>query len=48
MMVGLFMAAKLTDRTLAVMYFDGDGMPASCNAWTSWQSANVRYFNWPR
>lgn len=46
MLVGLFTAGKLADRTLSVIYFDGDSMPASCGAWTSWQSANVRYFNW--
>ena len=46
MMVGLFMAGKLADRSIAVMYFDGDAMPASCNTWSAWQSANIRYFTW--
>lgn len=45
-MVGIFMAAKLADRTLSVMYFDGDATPTSCNSWSTWQSANIRYFNW--
>jgi hypothetical protein len=45
-LVGLFTAAKLTDRTLTVMYFDGDSTPASCSTWGNWQSANIRYFLW--
>jgi hypothetical protein len=45
-MVGLFQSGKLSDRTLAVVYFDGDEVPASCNGWSSWQNANIRYFAW--
>jgi|SRR5712671_1591607 len=43
-LVGVFLAAKLAGKTLAVVYFDGDATPASCLQFTSWSAANIRYF----
>lgn len=39
-----FLAAKVAGETIKNMYFDGDQVPAACNAWASWQSANIRHF----
>lgn len=45
-LVAVFLAAKAQDKTFAVVYFDGDEVPASCNSWGGWKSANIRYFLW--
>lgn len=45
-LVAMFLAAKLADRTLEKVYFDGDAVPVSCDAWESFTSANLRYFAW--
>lgn len=45
-LVGVFMSAKALDKAFAVIYFDGADVPASCNSWGAWKSANVRYFLW--
>lgn len=39
-----FLAAKVAGDTIKNMYFDGDQVPAACDAWSSWQSANIRHF----
>lgn len=44
-MAGAFLAGKLADRTLTVVY-DGDAVPGSCVSWGAWQPANIRYFAW--
>lgn len=38
-----FLAAKLTGKSFGAVYFDGDSVPAACNAWGPWLSANIRY-----
>jgi len=40
-----FLAAKMSGRPVNGMYFDGDQVPASCDAWTRWSAANIRYFH---
>lgn len=45
-LIAMFTAAKLADRPIGVIYFDGDAVPTACNAWGNWQSANIRYFTW--
>ena len=39
-----FLAAKLANKTLSSVYFDGDQVPADCNSWGSWANANIRHF----
>ena len=39
-----FLAAKLSGKSITSMYFDGDGVPDSCNGWGPWSSANIRHF----
>jgi len=39
-----FLSAKVAQKTINSMYFDGDQVPASCNDWGDWKSANIRYF----
>jgi hypothetical protein len=41
-----FLTAKLTREVLNYVHFDGDEVPASCNAWATWANANVRYFGY--
>jgi hypothetical protein len=26
------------------MYFDGSTVPATCDGWVAWQSANIRHY----
>lgn len=41
-----FLTAKITGAVIHSMYFDGDQVPASCNAFANWTSVNVRYYNY--
>jgi hypothetical protein len=45
-LVAMLIAARETGRTITGMYFDGDDVPASCNSWGNWKSANIRHFNY--
>lgn len=45
-LLSMFLAGKLAEKTLSVVYFDGDEVPASCSSWTSWSHANIRFFTW--
>lgn len=45
-LVALFMAGKLAEKSIGVMYFDGDQVPAACSSWSPWSSANIRFFRW--
>jgi hypothetical protein len=45
-LVGMFTAGKIAERSIGVMYFDGDAVPSACNAWPAWQSVNIRHFAW--
>jgi hypothetical protein len=45
MLYSTFMAAKMADQPIFSMYFDGDQVPASCNDWASWKSANIRHYS---
>jgi hypothetical protein len=38
------LAARLSGLTVNSMYFDGDAVPAACNAWGMWLRANVRHY----
>jgi hypothetical protein len=42
-MYATFLAARLSGTPVNNMYFDGD-VPASCNAWPAWTSANIRHY----
>jgi hypothetical protein len=44
-LLAIFLSAKATGAQINNLYFDGDAVPATCNGWASWQSANVRYFD---
>ena len=44
MMYASFLAAKLAGIPVGAVYFDGDGVPATCDAWAAWQSASIRHF----
>jgi len=41
-----FLSAKLTRAPINNMYFDGDDVPASCNSFSPWMGANVRYYDY--
>lgn len=43
-LLSMLMHAKATKADLGNVWFDGDDVPASCDAWESWKSANLRYF----
>jgi hypothetical protein len=45
-LIAMFLTAKAQDKALRSMYFDGAQVPASCNTWAPWSSANIRYFEW--
>lgn len=40
-----FLSAKMSGLTVNSMYFDGNEVPATCDSWGKWKSANIRYFN---
>ncbi len=44
--IAMFIAARESGRTITAMYFDGDAVPATCDGWGAWSSANIRYFNY--
>jgi len=39
-----FLSAKVSGLPVTNMYFDGSQVPASCDAWATWQSANIRHY----
>lgn len=39
-----FLLAKASGGEINYIHFDGDQVPATCNGWTSWANATVRYF----
>lgn len=43
-MYSTFLAAKMANKTITRMLFDGDDVPESCNSWGNWPSANIRYY----
>lgn len=38
------LAAKLAGAPLKAVYFDADGLPASCSTIPAWTQVNLRYF----
>jgi hypothetical protein len=42
-MCSTFLAARLSGLPVNNVYFDGD-VPATCDAWQPWSSANVRHY----
>lgn len=45
-LIAVFLAAKAQDKAFSLVYFDGEEVPAACNSWAQWRSANIRYFLW--
>ena len=43
-MYSTFLAAKMADKPLSNVYFDGVQVPASCDGWGNWSNANIRYY----
>jgi hypothetical protein len=39
-----FLAAKVSGIPVTNMYFDGTRVPATCDTWLTWQSANIRHY----
>ena len=39
-----FLAAFMSGKRLASVWFDGDQVPATCNSWGTWENANIRHF----
>jgi hypothetical protein len=39
-----FLAAKVSGTPVTNMYFDGSSVPATCDGWAAWQSANIRHY----
>jgi len=44
--IALFVAARESGKTIVNLYFDGDAVPATCNGWVPWSSANIRHFSY--
>ncbi|HEU5138248.1 MAG TPA: hypothetical protein VFU13_24090 [Steroidobacteraceae bacterium] len=44
--LAIFLSAKATGATLHNVYFDGAQVPATCDSWPNWASANIRYFDY--
>jgi hypothetical protein len=40
----MFLSARLTGTPVNNVYFDGPNVPATCDTWGSWVSANIRHF----
>src|SRR5688572_21988540 len=38
------LSARLSGLPVNNMYFDGDSVPAACNAWSNWSRANIRHY----
>ena len=38
------LAAKVSGIPVTNMYFDGTEVPATCDGWVQWQSANIRHY----
>lgn len=45
MLYSTLLTAKATQSEVDYIHFDGDAVPASCNDWKAWASANIRYIN---
>ena len=45
-LLGMFLAARESGRTVNSIYFDGDDVPTTCDAWGNWKSAHIRYFSY--
>ncbi len=43
-LLSMLMHAKATKANMGDVWFDGDDVPANCNAWEGWKTANIRYF----
>ena len=41
----MLLSAQALGTHINSMYFDGDQVPAACNQWGAWKSANIRYFS---
>jgi hypothetical protein len=39
-----FLAARISGQPVTNMYFDGSDVPASCDGWAAWKSANIRHY----
>jgi hypothetical protein len=37
------LAARISGLPFSSIWFDGDAVPAACNAWSNWAQANIRY-----
>jgi hypothetical protein len=44
-MYAALIVAKQNNAPIPQMLFDGDQVPASCNAFVAWQGVNVRYYD---
>ena len=43
-MYSSFLAAKMAEKSISSMYFDGASVPKTCNTWEKWRSANIRFY----
>ena len=39
-----FLTARISGIPIRNLYFDGGDVPATCDTWGSWKSANIRHF----
>lgn len=39
-----FLTARVSGIPIRNLYFDGDDVPATCDTWGSWKSANIRHY----
>jgi hypothetical protein len=44
MMYSTFLAAKMANKVVDYVHFDGDQVPEACDEWGNWSVANVRFF----
>lgn len=45
-LIAMFLTARETGKTIQSLYFDGASVPATCNGWGNWASANIRHFSY--
>ncbi|UTW46650.1 hypothetical protein KFE80_06095 [bacterium SCSIO 12696] len=43
MLYSMFLSALSADKEIDYVLFEGNAVPASCDTWVSWTSANIRY-----
>ncbi len=43
-MYSAFLAARVSEKNITNMYFDGDQVPTACGSWGTGKQANIRHY----